>query len=148
MTAVLAPLLAMWCVEAGDVQARRRPRVAGGAPGAKLPTAIVLDIEGTVAAISYVTEVLFPYSQQRLRSHLEATFDSPQVWGGGVAPSFQVAPALLALQLLVGLASSFAPTGAQQGPVAAVAPGDLTHTSVCWCTPADASGHQPVAPPG
>jgi methylthioribulose 1-phosphate dehydratase/enolase-phosphatase E1 len=43
---------------------------------AKLPAAIVLDIEGTVAPISFVTEVLFPYAAERLQSHLEATFDA------------------------------------------------------------------------
>eukprot|EP00208_Stichococcus_sp_RCC1054_P005924 CAMPEP_0206145728 /NCGR_PEP_ID=MMETSP1473-20131121/28286_1 /ASSEMBLY_ACC=CAM_ASM_001109 /TAXON_ID=1461547 /ORGANISM="Stichococcus sp, Strain RCC1054" /LENGTH=486 /DNA_ID=CAMNT_0053542035 /DNA_START=242 /DNA_END=1705 /DNA_ORIENTATION=- len=42
------------------------------------PAAIVLDIEGTVAPISYVTEVLYPYAKARLQSHLEATFDDPQ----------------------------------------------------------------------
>lgn len=36
------------------------------------------DIEGTVAPISYVTEVLYPYAKARLQSHLEATFDDPQ----------------------------------------------------------------------
>ncbi len=37
----------------------------------------VQDIEGTVAPISFVVEVLFPYAKARLRSHLEATFDRP-----------------------------------------------------------------------
>lgn len=44
----------------------------------RLPTAVVLDIEGTIAAISFVTDVLFPYARQRLRSHLEATYDSEE----------------------------------------------------------------------
>ena len=35
------------------------------------------DIEGTVAPISFVAEVLFPYAKARLRSHLEATLDRP-----------------------------------------------------------------------
>lgn len=38
----------------------------------RLPTAVVLDIEGTIAAISYVTDVLFPYARQRLRWGLDA----------------------------------------------------------------------------
>lgn len=37
----------------------------------------VQDIEGTVAPISFVVEVLFPYAKARLRSHLEATFQHP-----------------------------------------------------------------------
>jgi methylthioribulose 1-phosphate dehydratase/enolase-phosphatase E1 len=45
---------------------------------ARLPTAIVLDIEGTVAPISFVAEVLFPYARARLRSHLESTFESAE----------------------------------------------------------------------
>lgn len=61
----------------------KRARVAGGraaaAPAAgKLPTAVVLDIEGTVAPISFVADVLFPYAKARLRSHLEATYDSAE----------------------------------------------------------------------
>ena len=36
----------------------------------RLPTAVVLDIEGTIAAISFVTDVLFPYARQRLRCEL------------------------------------------------------------------------------
>lgn len=38
------------------------------------PSAIVLDIEGTVAPITFVTEQLFPYAAQRLQSHLEDHF--------------------------------------------------------------------------
>ena len=43
-----------------------------------VPSCIVLDIEGTVAPISFVAEVLFPYAKDRLRSHLEATFESAE----------------------------------------------------------------------
>ena len=67
---------------AGAKKARTNGHAAAAAvaapAGRPLPTAIVLDIEGTVASISYVTDVLFPYAQQRLRSHLEATFDSEE----------------------------------------------------------------------
>ena len=90
----------------GEPAAAKKPRVA--AP-AKLPSAVVLDIEGTVAryvgppparpssaherprahpcgplpaprgrSISYITDVLFPYARERLHTHLEATFDSPE----------------------------------------------------------------------
>jgi methionine salvage enolase-phosphatase E1 len=38
---------------------------------------VVLDIEGTVAPISYVVETLFPYARARLASHLAATFAAP-----------------------------------------------------------------------
>lgn len=43
-----------------------------------MPTAIVLDIEGTVAPISYVADVMFPYARAHARSHLEATYDSAE----------------------------------------------------------------------
>lgn len=65
------------------VQNAKKPRLDGGPPSlangsARLPTAIVADIEGTIASISYVTDILFPYAQQRLGSHLEATYDSAE----------------------------------------------------------------------
>ena len=67
--------------DAAEAPAGKRPRVeAGGAAplaaatggavataSGRLPTAVVLDIEGTIASISYVTEVLFPYARARLR---------------------------------------------------------------------------------
>lgn len=67
------PRLATGTAVNGEERASKKARLAS-----KLPAAVVLDIEGTVAAISYVTEVLFPYSKARLRSHLEATYDTPQ----------------------------------------------------------------------
>jgi methylthioribulose 1-phosphate dehydratase/enolase-phosphatase E1 len=45
---------------------------------AKQPAAIVLDIEGTVAPISYVADVMFPYARDNVRSHLELTYDSAE----------------------------------------------------------------------
>lgn len=42
------------------------------------PTAIVLDIEGTVAPISFVAEKLFPYAAAHVASHLEAHYDSEE----------------------------------------------------------------------
>ncbi|PSC73334.1 putative bifunctional methylthioribulose-1-phosphate dehydratase enolase-phosphatase E1 [Micractinium conductrix] len=64
--------------DAGE-RAAKKARLAGGVTlpaGSRLPTAVVLDIEGTIASISYVTDVLFPYARERLRSHLQATYDS------------------------------------------------------------------------
>ncbi|PNW88149.1 hypothetical protein CHLRE_01g016528v5 [Chlamydomonas reinhardtii] len=45
---------------------------------AALPAAVVLDIEGTVAPISYVADVMFPYAQQHCRSFLESTYDAAE----------------------------------------------------------------------
>lgn len=52
----------------------KRPKLSHS----KLPAAIVLDIEGTVAPISYVADVMFPYARDNVRSHLEATYDSSE----------------------------------------------------------------------
>jgi len=52
----------------------KRPRSAGST----VPSHIVLDIEGTVAPISFVSDILFPYAQARLKSHLEESFDSAE----------------------------------------------------------------------
>jgi len=38
----------------------------------------VLDIEGTVAPISFVTEKLFPYAREHLESHLRGSFTSEE----------------------------------------------------------------------
>ena len=46
--------------------------------GTKLPTCVVLDIEGTVAPISFVSEVMFPYARAHARSHLEQTYGSSE----------------------------------------------------------------------
>lgn len=42
------------------------------------PVAVVLDIEGTVAPISFVTETLFPYARARVKDHLTDTFNTPE----------------------------------------------------------------------
>lgn len=42
------------------------------------PSAIVLDIEGTIAPISFVTEKLFPYARAHLGDYLQSTFDTPE----------------------------------------------------------------------
>lgn len=41
--------------------------------------AIVTDIEGTTSAISFVTEVLFPYARKRLPAFIETHGDTPDV---------------------------------------------------------------------
>ncbi|GIL73814.1 hypothetical protein Vretimale_5328 [Volvox reticuliferus] len=45
---------------------------------AALPTCIVLDIEGTVAPISFVADVMFPYAKQHCRAFLEGSYDSAE----------------------------------------------------------------------
>jgi enolase-phosphatase E1 len=42
-----------------------------GAPATDARGAVLLDIEGTTTPIAFVTDVLFPYVRQHLRSHLE-----------------------------------------------------------------------------
>ena len=55
--------------------AAKRARLSTGRATAA-PTAIVLDIEGTVTPISFVTETLFPYAKAHLEGHLTSTWDS------------------------------------------------------------------------
>lgn len=45
-------------------------------PPGKIPTAVVLDIEGTVAPISFVADVMFPYARKHVRRFLEDSYDS------------------------------------------------------------------------
>jgi len=40
---------------------------------------ILLDIEGTIAPISYVKKVLFPYSKEKLESYLKENIDKPEI---------------------------------------------------------------------
>lgn len=42
------------------------------------PAAIVLDIEGTVAPISFVADVMFPYARDNVRTFLENNYDSAE----------------------------------------------------------------------
>lgn len=37
---------------------------------------VVLDIEGTTSPISFVTDVLFPYARDNVRTHLDATYST------------------------------------------------------------------------
>ncbi|KFM23338.1 putative bifunctional methylthioribulose-1-phosphate dehydratase/enolase-phosphatase E1 [Auxenochlorella protothecoides] len=75
-----------------DVSAPGPKRAARG-----VPPAVVLDIEGTVAPISYVTATLFPYARVRLRSHLEASWGTPATQAV-VQQLRQQTPALKTLQ--------------------------------------------------
>jgi hypothetical protein len=45
------------------------------------PAAIVLDIEGTVAPISFVADVMFPHARDNVRAYLEAHFNSAEARG-------------------------------------------------------------------
>ncbi|KXZ48768.1 hypothetical protein GPECTOR_25g352 [Gonium pectorale] len=42
------------------------------------PACIVLDIEGTVAPISFVADVMFPYARKHCRAFLESSFESAE----------------------------------------------------------------------
>lgn len=42
------------------------------------PSAIVLDIEGTVAPISFVADVMFPHARDNVRAYLEAHYNSSE----------------------------------------------------------------------
>lgn len=54
------------------------PSPAAKRPKSDLVRAIVLDIEGTIAPLTFVSEVLFPYARDHVRAHLEATYDSEE----------------------------------------------------------------------
>lgn len=42
------------------------------------PTCVVLDIEGTVAPISFVADVMFPYAREHARAFLSSSFDTTE----------------------------------------------------------------------
>ena len=42
------------------------------------PKAVVLDIEGTVAPISFVTETLFPYARAHVAQHLASSCETEE----------------------------------------------------------------------
>jgi hypothetical protein len=59
------------CYFSGELEsAKKKAKLAHP----RQPAAIVLDIEGTIAPISFVTDTLFPYAQQHLEGHLQKTF--------------------------------------------------------------------------
>ena len=41
--------------------------------------AVLLDIEGTIAPLSFVKEVMFPYSKRKLREFLEENWNKPEI---------------------------------------------------------------------
>ena len=41
--------------------------------------AVLLDIEGTIAPLTFVKEVMFPYSKRKLREFLEENWDRPEI---------------------------------------------------------------------
>jgi len=45
------------------------------------PAAVVLDIEGTVAPITFVAETMFTYAKQHVRAYLEDGYDGEEVQG-------------------------------------------------------------------
>ncbi|KAG2493717.1 hypothetical protein HYH03_008230 [Edaphochlamys debaryana] len=61
--------------EAEAEPAAKKPRTRHSA---KLPTAVVLDIEGTVAPISFVADVMFPYAREHCRGFLEGAFGAEE----------------------------------------------------------------------
>jgi hypothetical protein len=82
---LVGPLLLLDCsaAPAGSLLSSPEPAVNGLAASKraklshskKLPKAIVLDIEGTVAPISFVAEVMFSYARQHVKQHLEERYD-------------------------------------------------------------------------
>ena len=62
---------------ADGAPAAKKPRLEPAGSAAPRPKVVVLDIEGTVAPISFVVETLFPYARARLASHLAATYAAP-----------------------------------------------------------------------
>ena len=90
-----APPSVQECVQNGQAHEERvadkKRKTAGGSAAAlhsngigkknKLPLCIVLDIEGTVAPLSFVADVLFPYAKARLKTFLEETYESLETRG-------------------------------------------------------------------
>src|SRR5690606_23928862 len=52
---------------------------SGGGGGGRVIRAIVVDIEGTTTALSFVHDVLFPFARQRLPSFVAERRDDPEV---------------------------------------------------------------------
>jgi enolase-phosphatase E1 len=82
-------------------------------------SAILLDIEGTTTPVAFVTDVLFPYARQRLRSHVDqhagtADYQSlfaslrnehaAELRAGGRVPSWADAPRIAHLAAIVAFA--------------------------------------------
>lgn len=61
--------------DAGDERPTKRLKGASN----EAPQAVVLDIEGTVAPISFVHEVMFPYAKKHLKAYLEKHWVSQEL---------------------------------------------------------------------
>ena len=68
--------LVCWCAGSGPACKKQKTGQAAH------PLAVVLDIEGTVAPISFVKETMYSYAARHLKAHLESTFDSAQTQVG------------------------------------------------------------------
>ena len=68
--------LVCWCAGSGPAVKKQKTGQAAH------PLAVVLDIEGTVAPISFVKETMYGYAASHLEAHLESTFDSVQTQVG------------------------------------------------------------------
>lgn len=66
--------IGLLCFSCSDSQAVKRTKLSHS----QLPKAIVLDIEGTVAPISFVADVMFPYARDNVRQHLQEHYDSQE----------------------------------------------------------------------
>lgn len=55
-----------------------RSSISNGVTNLPIFKFVVLDIEGTVAPISFVADTLFPYAKRRLREHLTSTYTSDE----------------------------------------------------------------------
>ena len=60
--------------------AAKRPRLNGDVNGSahRAPSVLLLDIEGTLCPISFVSEVLFPYARQRIAQFLSDVWANPE----------------------------------------------------------------------
>ncbi|KAL3130630.1 hypothetical protein ABBQ38_008024 [Trebouxia sp. C0009 RCD-2024] len=63
----------------GHAHGSERPTKRHKASAEDAPRAIVLDIEGTVAPISFVYDVLFPYAKKQLTAYLEKHWESAEL---------------------------------------------------------------------
>ena len=55
----------------------KRPATSAPAPGS--PSVVLLDIEGTLAPVTFVTKTLFPFVTEHVQEHLEAKWGSEEV---------------------------------------------------------------------
>jgi hypothetical protein len=75
------------------------------------PAAIVLDIEGTVAPISFVADVMFPHARDNVRAYLESHYNSAETRADIDAIRKQVCSTRFFLCLVPLLSSDVNPRG-------------------------------------